>query len=532
MAKRRHVPVAQIQPLQCASFATTVEESPEELVQSGLIFYESDDVGHKDSKGRTWIVTADDIQEIVENTNEFLEESDISIFKEHQKDIDSAVGIIDEPLEARIINEYDVAQKPKLKNLIGRYGIFCNAAKIKDPAVIQKLKNGIGKTVSCGVDFAQNVIRELSLVGIGALSQATLFSRRKEQLAHFMSALTLSDALAESAELDGMREEGHKLLDTLYDVVDNITNLSDQELQGQSREIYYQQVLNEFQETLPEYLPLQRDADYEQEMQQQMQTPINQPPSPMAYQGRFSQNDQVLAAFTMDEIEDLYYADFYEFPWQRRKKSSVVGNAAKVAAGVGLGAAAIGLGGRYGIGKAIAKSAGLAKTGFQGARKSGTGVLGSLGAGANAVKGGGFQANRTLRKDLVRGKQLLRGKKSTPSGRGRKIRANPAAPAALAPATPTAMGNKGWNVNMGQSPVAPPAPTAMGNRGWNMTMGKPPAAPTPARAPSKPIAVATPAPAPMQMGSRGWNTTMGTPPAPAPAPKKKRGRPKKNKNLE
>jgi hypothetical protein len=231
------------------------------LVKSGLLFYEGK---HKDNKGREWVVPPDMIEEIVNNTNQKLEEANLNVFLEHSKTSKDHIGEIVGNVEARPITKTDVVKNPKLKNLVGRLGIFSSGIEIREPEIIDKLKKGLGKSVSCGIDFASNVIRELSLVGIGSLPGAALFSLNR--------STSLNEYLQNKSQQDNQVEELHALLDDLYQVILNINNLSDSELEFKNREYYYVNVINEFTEHLQNKLPLILD---EQQSYQQNLNNLN-----------------------------------------------------------------------------------------------------------------------------------------------------------------------------------------------------------------------------------------------------------------
>jgi len=348
------------------------------LVKSGLLYYDGQ---HKDSKGNPWNVSAEQIYQIVDNTNEHLQCTDIPVFKEHNKTVDNQVGTITSELEAREITEEDARLNPKLKPLIGKVGIFCDSIEVVDESLIDKIHKGIGKGISIGIDFANNVIRELSFVGLPALAGATVFkSNYNQTMANFNTGITLDEVIQSKEQLEENREQGHQLLDSLFDVINNINELSDEELQGQPREALYEAAIQRFMEMIPESLPMIQSMDYNMYQDQEMMAQgYNQ-------QGQMPQQQMPMRSYAR-KIDSL--SEFMYNPLRRQepeKKGSLLGTIGKV----GLGVAGTGLGLRAGM-----RGVQAGQRAFQGIGKNA--VKGSLGG---SIKEGFKSAGKKLLSDI------------------------------------------------------------------------------------------------------------------------------------
>jgi len=242
----------------------TSNENEEGLIKSGLLFYESGKEGHKDSKGRRWDVSKELLKEIVDNTNKYLDKGNIGVFTEHNKDVKNQVGILESYLEARPITDEDIIKNSKLEHLKGKWGIFCNNIKILDEGLINKVKKGISKNLSSGIDFGNKLIRELSIVGIPALASTTLF---KSNYSNFNNDIyTLREALEENDILEENKRKCHDVLDIFIDVVNNINN-ADEELINTSKENLYNNAINDFVIELKKLLPLKKELEDGQSLQ-------------------------------------------------------------------------------------------------------------------------------------------------------------------------------------------------------------------------------------------------------------------------
>lgn len=349
---------------------TTTTINNDELIKSGIIFYESDKgQSHKDSKGKTHYITKQVIEEIVANTNKLLDEVDIPIVKEHKKEIDEQVGLISDKLEARTVTFDDVANRPKLQKLIGKTAIFCNSAKILDKVLIDKAKSGIPLRVSIGLDVPNKVIRELSVVTIPALNMATLFSKHEEEHRSNFGALTLAEQIAQrhNAELD--KEAAKELFCDLLEVIENIKNADEAMLQGNDPNEMIIGAMDEFEDELALLLGIGEPID-----------------DPNMQQAQQYNRDVVLDAFSMSEMENLIL-DNYMYGSRKKnplKKFNKQNNTAEFFGNINLN-----LGGRK------KKEPGLLT---KAARTVGTGV--ALAAGAR-YGGAALLKNSTMARGLA-----------------------------------------------------------------------------------------------------------------------------------
>ncbi len=240
-----------------------INEDSEGLIKSGLLFYESDEGGHRDSKGRKWEVSKELLKEIVNNTNEYLQKGNIGVFMEHNKDIKNQIGVIEDYLEVRPITNNDIMKNNKLEHLKGKWGIFCDSIKILDENIINKVKKGISKNLSSGIDFGNKIIRELSLVGIPALASTSLF---KSSYSNFSDVYTLKEALEENNIIEENKQKCHDVINIFIDIINNINN-ADEEMINTSKQNLYTNAFNDVMIELKKLLPLRDSLDNGESLQ-------------------------------------------------------------------------------------------------------------------------------------------------------------------------------------------------------------------------------------------------------------------------
>lgn len=375
-------------------------KSKEEGTLEALAFYEG---SHIDSQGNAHIVTPDIIKSLAEKTNELLTQTDIPILTEHTKSPDNIRGIIKDTNSfiARPIDETDVQRNPKLSSALGKLGLFVSNIKLTDDNLLNKIKNGVGKTISCGIDFKNSLIREISLVAVNALPLASIFNNgekltylgtnsNKSTITNFKmpnnipmsnteqetTAVTLEEALQDDSEKERIEAEAMQLLDTFLDVVDNIAAMSDEDLgnyQVASKEELYQQQLETFMAMLDKKInPFSGMMDQQQQqldprMQQQMQP-----------QQQMQQYSFPLAITTFDEM-DQYISEY--------GLGSMLKGAASSVANSGIGKKVVGAASNLlkkpGIANAIKKT----KTVIANTAEKGLGAAGSIGTKLSANKG-------------------------------------------------------------------------------------------------------------------------------------------------
>lgn len=228
-----------------------VASDNDKLIKEGLIFYSTlENSPHVDSRKVKHNFPADKIYELVENTNKHFNMSEVGIpvLTEHKKDVNNVVGFIESPVEARVIDEVYTKGNPKLKHLLGRVGVFVKDVVIKTPEVIDKMKRGLAKTVSAGIDLDSFSIKELSLVALPAIPNATLFSYYGSKNTPNMKkiknknllvskgytesnyALSLEEALNSSQSIEEQREEAMKVFTAFLEVVESANEIDEEEM--------------------------------------------------------------------------------------------------------------------------------------------------------------------------------------------------------------------------------------------------------------------------------------------------------------
>ena len=198
-----------------STFTNFQENEDGSITKSALVFVEGN---HCDNRGRSWNCPSDFVETIVENTNRaFNEGRHIPILKDHTKTIDAEIGVLDAPLEARIITEEDLPNQ-KHKDLIGKLGVFCDGIVLKAKDVVERVKQGLNKTLSPGIDMKNMVLKEISLTPTPAIKSLSLFSEGKDMSGVF----TLDDADALSQDDEQLEEEFEDLSKKFYCVLKNI----------------------------------------------------------------------------------------------------------------------------------------------------------------------------------------------------------------------------------------------------------------------------------------------------------------------
>lgn len=230
----------------------TISEDPDTLVKEGLIFYSTlENTPHVDSRKKSHNFPPDKIYELVNNTNKHFDMSEVGIpvLTEHKKDVGNVVGFIESPVEARVIDEGYTKGNPKLKHLLGRVGVFVKDVVIKTPEIIDRMRKGLARTVSAGIDLDSYSIKELSLVALPAIPNAMLFSYHRDKSIPNMKkiknknlliakgitnvsnyALSLEEALNESQSIEEQREEAMKIFSAFLKVVEDANEMDEEEM--------------------------------------------------------------------------------------------------------------------------------------------------------------------------------------------------------------------------------------------------------------------------------------------------------------
>lgn len=237
-----------------------------ELIRKCLVFYEGD---HTDNNNRTHSYPKNRVLTLVDNTNEFLDSGDsIPVLFDHKKTTSNTVGAITGSLEARNITEEDIEElgNPKLRNLVGKLGVFCDSVSLRAKKAITSFTENLVKTVSPGIDFQSDVLRELSIVPIPAITGLALYSHFNEEEDNKSSnAITFEDALKEEESLDEIREEYEHLTDTLWKVICNIHCASRETLGESDPALYIYQALDDFGMQVANLLELPDPMQLEEE---------------------------------------------------------------------------------------------------------------------------------------------------------------------------------------------------------------------------------------------------------------------------
>lgn len=229
--------------------ALPLKDTANEAIKKGLIFYSTtDESPHVDSRKVSHDFPPDKVIKLVENTNKHFETTELGIpvLTEHRKDVNNVVGFIESPLEAKVITEDYTKGNPKLKHLLGRIGVFVNDVKIKSSEIIEKMNQGLAKSVSAGIDLDSFSIKELSLVALPAIPNVSLYSyynqsRKKGNMKRNRKnylllpresnfALSIDEALSSSQTLEQQREEAQKVFTAFLEVIESANEIDEEEM--------------------------------------------------------------------------------------------------------------------------------------------------------------------------------------------------------------------------------------------------------------------------------------------------------------
>jgi hypothetical protein len=228
---------------------------------------------HKDNRGREWEVDSEKIELMAENTNRMFSNGQrIPVLKDHVKTIDAEVGDIEAPMEVRVITEDDLPDK-RSRDLIGKLGIFCEGVVIKAKDMVEKVKQGLGRTISPGIDMSGLIIRELSLTPTPAIRGLALYSMNGN------NALTFDEMEHEEGSDEEMREEYDELCEKFYTLMQNILGAPEEALGGTDPYQLLEQAFGDFVERLR--LLFQIDDGEVAEDEGQGQGAVNNPYSMM-----------------------------------------------------------------------------------------------------------------------------------------------------------------------------------------------------------------------------------------------------------
>ena len=293
--------------------ALPLKDTANETIKKGLIFYSTtDESPHVDSRKVAHDFPPDRVIKLVENTNRHFETTELGIpvLTEHRKDVNNVVGFIESPLEAKVITEEYTKGNPKLKHLLGRVGVFVNDVKIKSSEIIEKMNQGLAKSVSAGIDLDSFSIKELSLVALPAIANATLFSYQNQKKGNMKRnkknylllpresnyALSIDEAMTASQTIEQQREEAQKVFTAFLEVVEDANEIDEEEMASmgiQDPSEIIQSAIEDLSARLGDMflgMPME-----EQQEPLPLQPPARQPVSPAR---RFSSSNDIVTFYT------------------------------------------------------------------------------------------------------------------------------------------------------------------------------------------------------------------------------------------
>ena len=204
-----------------------IENPDGSITKRALVLVEGEQT---DSKKRKHIFSKERIRRIVQNTNSaFKNNANIPMFKEHQKNIDNMIGNVTSTFEARIITPEDLT-KTASPDLIGKLGVFCDGLVIKAQDVVEKVKSGLAKELSPGIDIINDCIKEISVVAQPAIQGMAMYSMGEM---NGMKTLTFDDYDKCMEDCEEDREEYDELCEKFYKVMCDIKSATEEDLQGQ-----------------------------------------------------------------------------------------------------------------------------------------------------------------------------------------------------------------------------------------------------------------------------------------------------------
>lgn len=375
------------------------------LEKKACLFYEADGGGiHKDSKGREHKVDEEYLRQLEKNTNAAIDAGEtIYLIENHKKEEFDPSGFVDGKVFVKRVDEGDVQENPKLKNIIGKLALFAEKIKVTGEKLKQRIKEGIKfPNISVGLDMEAMKVKEVSLTCMPALALASMFNEHRED-SDFMGidGLTMAEVLQNKYAKESGKEAAHEMLDVFLTVVENLKYSRDEDLPGGTREAYYQSAIEEFVQKLTQITDIGPDPGYAS--QTAVQDNINREHTYAQEQGRpqivgYTKN-MITANFTMNDVENSRFtmdgvtAEFIEIKFGKKKKGllrrglELAGTAAALGAGV-----------RYG-GKFLKGAKAVRGLKLKGGKR--------LGLGAQA-RSGLRRAGGTLQKDISRGKKFIK----------------------------------------------------------------------------------------------------------------------------
>jgi hypothetical protein len=254
----------------------------------------------EDNQKRPHNFTVERLNRIANNTNSFFSSgNNIPLLKDHKKDVANTIGKVEGEWIVRPITEEDI-QDERHKNLIGKMGLFTNNVFVTAKDACEKIvENGL-KSISPGLDFVGDVIREISLTPMPAIPGMSLFN----------DALTWEELENSESDYEKLKELYDSYSDQFFTLVKNI--LENRNLEN--KDAYLVNAIEGFSVKLMEMLeinlqneeeiygqqyPQQPMPNYNQSMMQQQQMMSGNP--------SFSKQQNYVAAFSMADYYNKVY---------------------------------------------------------------------------------------------------------------------------------------------------------------------------------------------------------------------------------
>lgn len=398
LANFKATPTPQIVKFEAAPLSADFREADGLVQTSGLILVEGE---HVDSKQRKHIFSADRVRKIVENTNKLLQQgARVPLLTDHQKTQDTTIGDVEGAIEARVITENDISDD-RYKHLVGRFGAFATGISIKARKAIEQYKDRLISTISPGIDIVSDVIREVSCTSTPAIVGLRLF---KSYDGEATFALSFEELEQDSGMIDQIKSKYDTLTEQLWVVLTSVLTADDEVLGEQNQSELLEKALDDFENRVLEALGVTPDEEDSEEAAEpqtyaeedtaaQKQAGMPRTLSQRTPTAKYNSSPEVVAAFTLDEMEKLA---------QFGLRSSIFQGAKKVVTRLGKEKASIKHQG--GLGKAVA--GGLGRTKF--ATQSG---FNTAKASAQAAGKGRLRSNLSGIKGATKGALSTRGGK-------------------------------------------------------------------------------------------------------------------------
>lgn len=267
------------------------------LTKQALCFVEGD---HTDNQGRQHVFDVERLQRIAKNTQSFFSSgANIPVLKDHKKDTDHTIGSVEGEWIVRPVTENDITNS-RNSNLIGKMGLFTTNVMLKTKDAIDAVSRNVINTISPGLDFMSDTIREISLTPTPAIVGMSLFTE----------ALTWEELEQSETDYEKLKEQFNSVSDYFFQLVKNIlaaTNL-------ENKDAYLLNAIDGYNAKLVEMLeinPVQEDDVYGQYPNQPMQ---NFPQQQMGGQmmggmaqaqnqmGMYNAKRKSIAAFSMQDF--------------------------------------------------------------------------------------------------------------------------------------------------------------------------------------------------------------------------------------